>query len=75
MARATLLAAVAACALSGCGTMMNVGPGGADTPKVYGGVVSDLDLLEHERPDLRVIRMRPALIFKAQAATERFRLR
>lgn len=34
----------------------------------------DLDLLERERPDLRVIRMRPALIFKAQAATEIRRL-
>jgi nucleoside-diphosphate-sugar epimerase len=29
----------------------------------------DLDRLERERPELRVIRMRPALIFKAQAAT------
>jgi nucleoside-diphosphate-sugar epimerase len=34
----------------------------------------DLDVLERERPDLRVIRMRPALIFKAQAATEIRRL-
>jgi UDP-glucose 4-epimerase len=34
----------------------------------------DLDVLERERPELRVIRMRPALIFKAQAATEIRRL-
>ena len=34
----------------------------------------DLDLLEREHPDLRVIRMRPGLIFKAQAATEIRRL-
>jgi UDP-glucose 4-epimerase len=34
----------------------------------------DLDLLEREHPELRVIRMRPALIFKAQAATEIRRL-
>jgi nucleoside-diphosphate-sugar epimerase len=34
----------------------------------------DLDRLERERPELRVIRMRPALIFKAQAATEIRRL-
>jgi UDP-glucose 4-epimerase len=34
----------------------------------------DLDLLERERPELRVIRMRPGLIFKAQAATEIRRL-
>jgi nucleoside-diphosphate-sugar epimerase len=34
----------------------------------------DLDLLEREQPELRVIRMRPALIFKAQAATEIRRL-
>ncbi|HZO77944.1 MAG TPA: hypothetical protein VFB39_07865, partial [Solirubrobacteraceae bacterium] len=34
----------------------------------------DLDLLEHDRPELRVIRMRPGLIFKAQAATEIRRL-
>lgn len=34
----------------------------------------DLDVLESERPELRVIRMRPALIFKAQAATEIRRL-
>ncbi len=33
-----------------------------------------LDRLERERPELRVIRMRPALIFKAQAATEIRRL-
>jgi UDP-glucose 4-epimerase len=33
-----------------------------------------LDRLEHERPELRVIRMRPGLIFKAQAATEIRRL-
>src|SRR5436305_8330356 len=29
-----------------------------------------LDRLERERPELRVVRMRPALIFKAEAATE-----
>jgi len=34
----------------------------------------DLDLLEVERPNVRVIRMRPGLIFKAQAATEIRRL-
>jgi UDP-glucose 4-epimerase len=34
----------------------------------------ELDLLELEHPELRVIRMRPALIFKAQAATEIRRL-
>ena len=33
-----------------------------------------LDRLEHERPELRVVRMRPALIFKAEAATEIRRL-
>jgi nucleoside-diphosphate-sugar epimerase len=33
-----------------------------------------LDQLEHEHPDLRVVRMRPGLIFKAQAATEIRRL-
>jgi nucleoside-diphosphate-sugar epimerase len=33
-----------------------------------------LDLLEREHPDMRVVRMRPALIFKAQAATEIRRL-
>lgn len=33
-----------------------------------------LDRLESERPELRVVRMRPALIFKAQAATEIRRL-
>lgn len=33
-----------------------------------------LDSLELERPDLRVVRMRPGLIFKAQAATEIRRL-
>src|SRR5947209_12564913 len=33
-----------------------------------------LDRLEHERPELRAVRMRPALIFKAQAATEIRRL-
>lgn len=33
-----------------------------------------LDRLEHERPELRIVRMRPALIFKAQAATEIRRL-
>src|SRR5438105_862913 len=33
-----------------------------------------LDRLERERPELRVVRMRPALIFKAQAATEIRRL-
>jgi UDP-glucose 4-epimerase len=34
----------------------------------------DLDRLERDRPELRVIRMRPGLIFKAQAATEIRRL-
>ncbi|HWC85466.1 MAG TPA: NAD-dependent epimerase/dehydratase family protein [Solirubrobacteraceae bacterium] len=33
-----------------------------------------LDRLEREQPDLRVVRMRPALIFKAAAATEIRRL-
>jgi nucleoside-diphosphate-sugar epimerase len=33
-----------------------------------------LDRLERERPELRVVRMRPALIFKADAATEIRRL-
>jgi nucleoside-diphosphate-sugar epimerase len=33
-----------------------------------------LDRLEHERPELRIVRMRPALIFKAQAASEIRRL-
>jgi nucleoside-diphosphate-sugar epimerase len=33
-----------------------------------------LDRLEREQPDLRVARMRPALVFKAQAATEIRRL-
>jgi len=33
-----------------------------------------LDRLERERPELRVVRMRPGLIFKAQAATEIRRL-
>ncbi len=33
-----------------------------------------LDRLEGERPELRVVRLRPALIFKAQAATEIRRL-
>jgi UDP-glucose 4-epimerase len=33
-----------------------------------------LDHLERERPELRVVRMRPALIFKADAATEIRRL-
>ncbi len=33
-----------------------------------------LDRLESERPELRVVRMRPGLIFKAQAATEIRRL-
>src|SRR5205807_1237182 len=33
-----------------------------------------LDRLEKEHPELRVVRMRPALIFKAQAATEIRRL-
>jgi nucleoside-diphosphate-sugar epimerase len=33
-----------------------------------------LDRLERDRPGLRVVRMRPALIFKAQAATEIRRL-
>jgi nucleoside-diphosphate-sugar epimerase len=33
-----------------------------------------LDRLAQERPELRVVRMRPALIFKAQAATEIWRL-
>src|SRR5262245_64476541 len=44
MAKATLLAAVAACALGGCGTMMNVSGGccGNSSPKaVYGGVRLD----------------------------------
>jgi nucleoside-diphosphate-sugar epimerase len=33
-----------------------------------------LDRLEREQPDLRIVRMRPGLIFKAQAATEIRRL-
>jgi nucleoside-diphosphate-sugar epimerase len=33
-----------------------------------------LDQLERERPELRIVRLRPALIFKAQAATEIRRL-
>jgi UDP-glucose 4-epimerase len=33
-----------------------------------------LDRLEHEHPDIRVVRMRPALIFKRSAATEIRRL-
>ncbi len=33
-----------------------------------------LDRLEQERPEVRVVRLRPALIFKAQAATEIRRL-
>lgn len=33
-----------------------------------------LDRLEHEQPGIRVVRMRPALIFKGQAATEIRRL-
>jgi UDP-glucose 4-epimerase len=33
-----------------------------------------LDSLEHDQPGLRVVRMRPGLIFKAQAATEIRRL-
>lgn len=37
-------------------------------------VERELDRLEREHPDLRVVRMRPALIFKAQAATEIRRL-
>lgn len=37
-------------------------------------VERELDRLERDRPELRVIRMRPALIFKAQAATEIRRL-
>lgn len=37
-------------------------------------VEHDLDRLEREQPQLRVIRMRPGLIFKAQAATEIRRL-
>jgi nucleoside-diphosphate-sugar epimerase len=37
-------------------------------------VERDLDRLERERPELRVVRMRPALIFKADAATEIRRL-
>ena len=44
MVRVTLLAAAAACALGGCGTLSNVGPGdcGAHSPKkVYGGVRED----------------------------------
>ena len=48
MARATLLAAAAACALGGCGTVTNLGPGecGAPSPrKVYGGVGADLECL------------------------------
>ncbi len=37
-------------------------------------VERQLDRLEREQPQLRVVRMRPALIFKAQAATEIRRL-
>ncbi len=37
-------------------------------------VERELDRLEHERPELRVVRMRPGLIFKADAATEIRRL-
>lgn len=37
-------------------------------------VERQLDQLEREQPDLRVVRMRPGLIFKAQAATEIRRL-
>jgi nucleoside-diphosphate-sugar epimerase len=37
-------------------------------------VERDLDRLERERPELRVVRMRPGLIFKGQAATEIRRL-
>jgi len=37
-------------------------------------VERQLDRLEREREDVRVVRMRPALIFKAQAATEIRRL-
>jgi UDP-glucose 4-epimerase len=37
-------------------------------------VERQLDRLEREEPELRVVRMRPALIFKAQAATEIRRL-
>jgi|SRR5437588_1648343 len=37
-------------------------------------VERQLDRLEHEHPELRVARMRPALIFKAEAATEIRRL-
>lgn len=33
-----------------------------------------LDLLEHERPDLRVVRMRPAFTFQAPAAVQQRRL-
>ena len=48
MARAALLAAAVACALGGCGTMRNLGPGeGAASAlrKVYGGVGADLECL------------------------------
>jgi nucleoside-diphosphate-sugar epimerase len=37
-------------------------------------VERQLDRLEQEQPDMRVVRMRPALIFKADAATEIRRL-
>ncbi|MBV9839125.1 MAG: NAD-dependent epimerase/dehydratase family protein [Solirubrobacterales bacterium] len=37
-------------------------------------VERQLDRLEREQPQLRIVRMRPALIFKAQAATEIRRL-
>ncbi|MBV8990233.1 MAG: NAD-dependent epimerase/dehydratase family protein, partial [Solirubrobacterales bacterium] len=37
-------------------------------------VERELDRLEHEHPELRVVRMRPALIFKREAATEIRRL-
>jgi UDP-glucose 4-epimerase len=37
-------------------------------------VERQLDRLEHERPELRVVRLRPGLIFKREAATEIRRL-
>jgi nucleoside-diphosphate-sugar epimerase len=37
-------------------------------------VEEELDRLEHERPDMRIVRMRPALIFKRAAASEVKRL-
>ena len=37
-------------------------------------VERQLDRLEREQPSVRVVRMRPALIFKADAATEIRRL-